>query len=115
VIEDDADLRTGILDLLREEGLSAQAARDGAEALAYLKQAGSRFPSLILLDLSMPGMNGWDFRRRQLADPSLASIPVVVMTSYSEYGSSVASLRADGHLQKPVRVGELQGVVERFR
>jgi CheY-like chemotaxis protein len=72
-------------------------------------------PALILLDLTMPGMNGWDFRREQLRDPALAGIPVVVMTGYEDYGDAVANLRADGHLQKPVRPEELRGVLGRFR
>jgi CheY-like chemotaxis protein len=68
-----------------------------------------------LLDLTMPGMNGWDFRRAQLRDPALAGIPVVVMTGYEEYGDAVADFRANGHLQKPVRPEELRGVLGRFR
>jgi CheY-like chemotaxis protein len=68
-----------------------------------------------LLDLTMPGMNGWDFRRAQLRDPTLAGIPVVVMTGYDVYGDAVADLRANGHLQKPVRAEELRGVLGRFR
>lgn len=88
-------------------------AANGNEALAYLKSA--ERPSLILLDLTMPGMSGWEFRRRQRSDPDLAEIPVVVMTAHPEYDESVTSLEADGHLQKPVRPEELRGVVERFR
>jgi CheY-like chemotaxis protein len=113
VVEDDAATREGIDALLREEGLAVDTACNGNEALAYLKSA--ERPLLILLDLTMPGMTGWEFRRRQRADPSLADIPVVVMTAHKEYGESVTALEADGHLQKPVRPEELKGVVERFR
>jgi len=113
VVEDDAPTREGIDALLREEGLAVETACNGNEALAYLKSAEQ--PLLILLDLTMPGMSGWEFRRRQLSDPALAEIPVIVMTGHDEYGEAVTSLEADGHLQKPVRPEELRGVVERFR
>jgi CheY-like chemotaxis protein len=113
IVEDDAATREGIDALLREEGFAVETACNGNEALAYLKSGEQ--PLLILLDLTMPGMSGWEFRRRQRADPSLAEIPVVVMTAQKEYNESVTSLEADGHLQKPVRPDELKGVVERFR
>ena len=113
IVEDDPDTRGAIDALLREEGLAVETAANGNEALAYLQSAGK--PLLILLDLNMPGMSGWEFRRRQKADPDLSDIPVVVMTGYDEYGEAVSELEADGHLQKPVRPEELKGVVERFR
>ena len=113
IVEDDAETREGIDALLREEGLAVETACNGNEALAYLKSGEQ--PLLILLDLSMPGMTGWEFRRRQRADPSLAEIPVVIMTGQKDYDESMTSLEADGHLQKPVRPEELKGVVERFR
>jgi CheY-like chemotaxis protein len=113
VVEDDEATREGIDALLREEGVAVDTAANGNEALAYLQSADR--PLLILLDLTMPGMSGWEFRRRQKADPALSGIPVVVMTSYDEYGEAMSALEADGHLQKPVRPEELKGVVERFR
>ena len=121
VVEDDPATRSGIQALLEEEGCDVDFAADGAQALDYLKRAPEPRtkrpgkPALILLDLTMPGMNGWDFRREQLRDPALAGIPVVVMTGYEDYGDAVANLRANGHLQKPVRPEELRGVLGRFR
>ena len=113
VVEDDPGTRRGIHQLLQDEGFEVDSVADGAEALARLK--GAPKPSLILLDLAMPVMSGWDFRREQLSDPALAGIPVVVMTSYEgEYGDSMAELRASGHLQKPVRPDELRGMLQRF-
>ncbi|MEP6995712.1 MAG: response regulator [Acidobacteriota bacterium] len=113
VIEDDPETRQGVQQLLAEEGFGVELASDGAEALALLRQASP--PTLILLDLQMPGMSGWEFRREQLSEPSLSRIPVVLMTGYGEYDASLACLKADGHLQKPVRSDELHGVLERFR
>ncbi|MEP6767185.1 MAG: response regulator [Acidobacteriota bacterium] len=112
VVDDDAETRNGIRDLLIEQGFSVECATDGAEALALLR--GRPKVSLIFLDLTMPGMNGWEFRRAQLSDPDLASIPLVLTTGHAEYGDSMVSLRPDGHLQKPIKPGELLGVLDRF-
>lgn len=99
--------------MLLEEGFAVELASDGAEALALLRRGSP--PILILLDLQMPGMSGWEFRREQLSEPDLARIPVILMTGYGEYDQALASLKANGHLQKPVRSGELHGVLDRFR
>jgi CheY-like chemotaxis protein len=113
VVEDDPGTRRGVQELLEGEGFTVDGARDGEEALALLR--GNAPPTFILLDLAMPGMTGWEFRREQLADPDLRGIPVVVMTSYEEYDESITTLRPDGHLQKPIRPDDLRGVVSRFR
>ncbi len=112
IIDDDAEVRAGIRDLVMQQGFIADCAKDGTEALACL--LGPERPSLIFLDLTMPGMSGWEFRREQLSDPRLASIPVVVTTGHTEYGEDMVSLRADGHLQKPIRPEEVLGVLDRF-
>lgn len=112
IVDDDAETRTAMRDLLLQQGFEVDCACDGVEALAHLR--GSKRASLIFLDLTMPGMNGWEFRRKQLSDPALASIPVVVTTGHPEYGDSLVALRADGHLQKPIRAEELLGVLNRF-
>ena len=113
VVEDDPGTRRGVQELLEGEGFAVDGARDGREALAFLR--GNARPSFILLDLAMPGMTGWEFRREQLADPDLRRIPVVVMTSYEEYDESLTALHPDGHLQKPIRPDELRGILARFR
>ena len=113
VIEDDPGTRQGVQELLEGEGFIVEGASDGAEALSYLRR--NEPPAFILLDLAMPGMTGWEFRREQLADPTLRRIPVVVMTSYEEYDESLTNLHPDGHLQKPIRPDELRGVLSRFR
>lgn len=113
VIEDDPGTRQGVQELLEGEGFVVEGAGDGAEALSLLRENDP--PAFILLDLAMPGMTGWEFRREQLADPSLRRIPVVVMTSYEEYDEALTMLHPDGHLQKPIRPDELRGVLSRFR
>jgi len=79
VVDDDADLRQTLQLLLNDSGYRVTAAANGRAALDQLL-AGAR-PDLILLDLMMPEMNGWQFLERASADPRLASIPVVIMTA----------------------------------
>ncbi len=70
-------------------------------------------PDLILLDLMMPIMDGWQFRREQAQDPSLSAIPVVVLSADGNVRQKAASLHADGYLQKPVDVENLLEVIQR--
>ena len=65
-------------ELLQDQGYSTASVPDGKAALTYLR---SQTPSVILLDLMMPGMDGVSFRERQLLEPAIAEIPVVVMTA----------------------------------
>src|SRR5262245_62354165 len=79
IVEDDADLRDMMAQLLSMQGFKAATVANGREALDYLR-SGSR-PDLILLDLMMPVMDGWEFRRQQVADPELAGVPVVILSA----------------------------------
>src|SRR6266478_285957 len=77
VVEDDEGLREMMAQLLTLEGFQTASVANGQEALAYL-HARSR-PEVILLDLMMPVIDGWEFRRHQQADPALAGVPVIVL------------------------------------
>ena len=79
LVEDDAAIAGSLGEALREEGLEVATAQNGREALQVLR--GGLRPSVILLDLMMPVMDGWDFRHEQLRDPALRDIPVVVVTA----------------------------------
>ena len=83
IVDDDARIRALMARLLETSGYSAVEAADGKEALARMRQ---RRPCVILLDLQMPIMDGWEFRRQQLADPELADVPVICVTGF--YDSS---------------------------
>lgn len=100
LIEDDQDIRASTAELLVDEGFSVVEAEDGGAGLAQLR--GGLAPALILLDLMMPGLTGWGFRREQLADPLLREIPVLVITAS---GLSDAVLKQDlgevGLVRKP--------------
>jgi CheY-like chemotaxis protein len=80
LVEDDADIREGLTDLLRDRGFAVVAAGDGREALALLRGLDMP-PSAILLDLMMPIMDGYSFLEERRKDPSLADIPVAIITA----------------------------------
>lgn len=80
VVEDDAETRELIAEVLRDDGYVVQTAANGAEALATLR-TGSMPPTLILLDLMMPVMSGWQFLDERATDPRLARIPVLVLSA----------------------------------
>jgi CheY-like chemotaxis protein len=79
VVDDDEDLRAILVQLLSTRGFGIEEAADGAQALATLRR-GLR-PALILLDLMMPRMDGWQFIAEQKDDPQLAHLPVLVMSA----------------------------------
>ena len=106
VVEDDEDSRRALTNVLEDEGFSVAAVGSGQEALDYLHD--SPRPQLIVLDLMMPGMKGWNFRHLQKHDPELAAIPVV---SVSAMGKLVD---VDVALQKPLDYDELVKTVERY-
>ncbi len=86
VVEDDLDLREAICEALEHAGHRAIAAREGQEALHSLRA--DRSIRVVLLDLMMPVMSGCEFRTAQLSDPTLAGIPVIVMTAAADLGRS---------------------------
>jgi CheY-like chemotaxis protein len=99
VVEDHADLREMLAVLLESEGFEVQTASNGAEALVSLREVR---PAVILLDLMMPVMSGDEFRRRQLAEPDYAHVPVICMTAAHDGPQRAASIRATEYFQKPV-------------
>jgi two-component system, chemotaxis family, chemotaxis protein CheY len=110
VIEDDADLLEAVCEALEHEGFEAIPCAGGATALARLREAPR--PDVILLDLMMPVMSGWQFLDRRREDPSLVAIPVVVMTASRNYDP--ASLDARECLEKPVSFARLVDAVRRY-
>lgn len=109
VVDDDSDLREAIGELLCEEGYPTRLFESGSAALEALR-AGER-PQLILLDLVMPGMSGWEFLEAQLRDDALRDIPVVVLTA--SHGAPARRIAAQEVLLKPVALGDLMQAVER--
>jgi len=111
IVEDDGDVRAALSELLEAEGFSVEGVPDGREALTRLRTAAVR-PAVILLDLMMPGMDGWDFRSEQLRDPKLASVPVVVVSACGFSRDTIATqFRPAGYVRKPIARNELLGVI----
>jgi len=112
VVEDEPDTLEAVSELLEGENVAVLRARHGREALDLLEQ-GAR-PSLILLDLRMPVMDGWEFCRRLAADPRLAQIPVAIVTASASVDAP-ARERDAGLFVKPVNYSRLLALVERLR
>jgi CheY-like chemotaxis protein len=112
IVDDDPDISETIAFLLDERGYRSERAANGKEALERLRRLPR--PQLILLDLSMPVMDGREFRRRQLAAPELASIPVVVVTAASATANDHARMQTPGWLIKPIALDTLLHTVERY-
>jgi CheY-like chemotaxis protein len=111
VVDDDVDIRETLHLVLEEEGFRVALAANGEEALRHL-QAGAR-PAVILLDLMMPVMNGWQFRAAQRADERLAAIPVIVVTAAGGDDEKLRAVDA-AVLRKPIRLDVLLEAIRRL-
>src|SRR3954469_6810292 len=117
VVEDDPDVREMLTVLLGSEGFYAIGAEDGLEALHLLRTVRHRAPHtpcLILLDLTMPRLGGREFRRAQLEDPTVANIPVAVMSGAVNLEERARALGAVATVAKPIDVDALMTVVKRY-
>jgi CheY-like chemotaxis protein len=103
VVEDDVDTRDMLGRFLELEGFQVELAANGKQALERL-HAGMN-PCVILLDLMMPVMDGWQFRREQVLDRSLAKIPVIVVSAAGR--ERMAEIDANAYLSKPVDLEQL--------
>jgi two-component system chemotaxis response regulator CheY len=103
VVDDDASIRDLIGMALTHEGYEVQAASHGAAALEII---GRTRPSVILLDMRMPVMDGWEFARayRELPGPH---VPIIVLTAARDAGHRAAEIKAEGFLGKPFDLDEL--------
>jgi CheY-like chemotaxis protein len=110
VVDDDPGFIKVASSALEANGYRVTTAADGREALASLHREGA--PDLILLDLLMPGMDGWQFREAQLKDPAFASIPTVVITAVSQEYVKAGYLPGVLVLPKPFDVPQLLALVE---
>ncbi|OGR53278.1 MAG: hypothetical protein A2049_06415 [Elusimicrobia bacterium GWA2_62_23] len=113
VVDDDKDIRELICSSLAGEGYKTAFAGNGKEALAYLRSSAPR-PGLILLDLMMPEMSGWEFRKLQQEDPAISGIPVAIITGVPGVEGKAASIGVVDVLYKPSRVEALSALVSRL-
>jgi len=105
IVDDDPDVREALSFLLDDEGYRVSSAADGAAALKQLKR---EQPCLVLLDLMMPEMSGWEILRRMRADPALAQVPVCVVSAVYEEAPAEAFCA----LPKPLDVDKLLDIVQ---
>ena len=114
LVEDDDDTREVLRFILESDGMVVTQAQDGLDALARideLRQQDSSTPSAIVLDYMMPRCSGEQFRQRQLANPGIADVPVVLVSAVSDLPQHAALLRPFGVLQKPVDPDRLTAMV----
>ena len=110
IVEDDNDTREMLGRFLELEGYTVETAENGKRALERL---GSGVGAcVILLDLMMPVMDGWQFRQEQIRDASLADIPVIVVSAAGR--ERLEKIHANAYLSKPVDLDELLGCVTQF-
>lgn len=113
LVEDDASSSEAMRDLLETAGHSVDCASNGREALERLRR--ERPYCLILLDVRMPVMNGYEFRDRQLRDPRLAAIPAIMLTADAHAREKARRLRIDQFFQKPFSPAALLRAIDRHR
>jgi CheY-like chemotaxis protein len=105
VVEDDDEIREAIVSSLEDEGLTVYSAINGKEALALLRRRTD--VRAIVLDLVMPVMNGATFRGEQLADPTIAHIPIILLTGRDDFVPLANAMNASAYLQKPITADAL--------
>ena len=106
IVDDDAGSRDALRSVLQDEGFTVAAVDSGDAALDYLRSAPP--PQLIVLDLMMPGVDGWDFRHEQRRDPALAEIPVIAVSAVGKLMDVAESFR------KPLDYDEFLRAVEKY-
>ena len=110
VVEDDEVIGSCICDVAKSEGYVAERSADGADALAWLAAHRDRGPSVLIVDLVMPNVDGWEFLERVRSDPRLARVPVVIETAADVPDAVLPA--ASVRLRKPFGVEELVAALE---
>jgi DNA-binding response OmpR family regulator len=111
VVEDDPPIRDMLADVLQHAGYDVAQAVDGLEALHHL---GERSPDLIILDLMLPGMSGWQFLERSRDQLDRANIPVVILSAIKGSGDYPASLGVAAWFNKPLDLNQFLTAVEKL-
>ena len=106
VVEDDAYTRDTLTEVLEKDGFAVQTASNGRDAFEVLHSASTK-PCVILLDMMMPVMDGWEFRKAQRNDPELASIPVAVFSAQPNIEAAARFVEAAACFRKPLSVDDL--------
>jgi CheY-like chemotaxis protein len=110
IVEDDTEFRNMLRELLEEEQYRVVAVSNGAEALATLR--GEMIPNVILLDVSMPVMDGFDFLRHRNDDPQLSAVPVVLVTNAKPHERPTTGV--NDVVRKPIDIDEILFAIKRY-
>lgn len=110
VVDDDPDILEALAEILEVEGFESRRARNGREALEKL---GPQTPDLILLDLMMPVMDGWEFAQKLRAIPDFAPPPIIVLSADRNVAAKAGELGAVAHLSKPFELEDLLQLVRK--
>ena len=113
VVEDDAAIRNALKGVLESHDFEVDVARNGVDAFRILNLMPIE-PNLILLDLMMPEMNGFDFRELQLKDQKFAHIPVILLTANNRYKEFKEKMQAYEFLNKPIEIDDLLFVINNY-
>ena len=108
IVEDNSAISEMMKTLLELEGYSVTCATDGRAGIEALQ---TKIPRVILLDMMMPGMNGWHFLDFQRGDPRFNMIPVIVVSAFGEIAKSV---HPDAYLPKPLKLEQLIEAVQKY-
>jgi CheY-like chemotaxis protein len=111
-VEDETDLRQAVALLLERHGYTVATAANGKEALSTLDEIGP--PCLIVLNLSMPEMDGFELRKRLLQRSDLADVPVVLVSATADIKNAAQTLNAVAYLQKPIDFSKLYALVDTY-
>ena len=112
LVEDDDDLRESLQILLERRGFDVVSACNGQEALSKVRPEDP--PCLILLDLMMPVMDGWQLRAELLKNPQLATVPVILLSGVADLSSEAKTLQAIDYLLKPVDLQRVYQLVDQY-
>jgi CheY-like chemotaxis protein len=114
IVEDDEDIRSDLIAILSVKGYSVAGSANGQEALAHLRAPSTSVapPAVILLDLRMPVMNGWEFLAAQKEDPALSAIPVIICSGDGNVDPK--SMSAAGFLRKPFELSHLFSLLKQY-
>lgn len=111
VVEDDQDLRELHVEILEDAGHAVRSAEDGLAALEVIERHGP--PVVLVLDLRMPRMNGWDLAAHLRANPDLRGISIVVVAAHHQVREEATALGAQAWLHKPASIDDLASVIGR--
>lgn len=114
IVDDDGDIREAIAEALSDQSYGVVEAANGEEALAHLRGGTHDRPCVILLDIMMPVMDGWQFRDAQRSDPAIKDIPVVVLSAHASISEAANDMAVTDFLRKPVKLETLLAAVARY-